>query len=171
VAALAFGQPVGAVDTNVRRVLGRIVGGLKPPSARELQAVADAAVPLDRPGDWTHALMDVGATRCKPVRPDCPACPAAAWCAFARTGAAPERRVSKASPSPSRSPAFRATSRWLRGRLLDRLREEGDGWIALGAPLGEHDVAAVERALAAMERDGLVERHPSDPGLARLPLG
>jgi A/G-specific adenine glycosylase len=167
VAALAFGQPVGAVDTNVRRVLGRIVGGTTQPGARELQAIADAIVPRDRPGDWTHALMDVGATICKPIRPACPTCPAAAWCAFAQAGSDPRTPTRR----PSRDPAFAATSRWLRGRLLDRLRDEGDGWTALAAPLGDHDAAAVERALAAMERDGLVERHPTDPSLARLPLG
>jgi A/G-specific DNA glycosylase len=67
VAAIAFGLPIGAVDTNVRRVLGRIVAGdavaLRP---SELQVVADGAVPPDRPADWTHALMDFGATVCRP---------------------------------------------------------------------------------------------------------
>ena len=78
VAALAFGVPVGAVDTNVRRVLGRIVAG-DPASipAREMQRIADAAVPGDRPGAWTHALMDLGATLCRAATADCDACPAA----------------------------------------------------------------------------------------------
>ena len=39
--------------------------------AAELQALADAAVPPDQPGIWTHALMDVGATLCRPRRPGC----------------------------------------------------------------------------------------------------
>jgi len=79
VAALAFGRPVGAVDTNVRRVLNRVVRGR--PGAfteAELQAVADASVPADRPGHWTHALMDVGATFCRPRAPHCEVCPARA---------------------------------------------------------------------------------------------
>src|SRR6185369_8966364 len=58
VAALAFGARVGAVDTNVRRVLGRTLFG-ESPSARALQEVADELVPADGPGEWTHALMDV----------------------------------------------------------------------------------------------------------------
>ena len=84
VAALAFGLPVGAVDVNVRRVLGRIAaGGSDGLGPAALQSLADAAVPRDRPGEWTHAVMDIGATLCKPRRPDCASCPARAWCAFA----------------------------------------------------------------------------------------
>ncbi len=62
VAALAFGVPVGAVDTNVRRVLGRITAGdvgvldCGGPSVR-----GRASVPPDTRGIWTHALMDIGA--------------------------------------------------------------------------------------------------------------
>jgi hypothetical protein len=39
-----------------------------------------------------------------------------------------------------------ATSRWLRGRILDRLRD-GSGWVELAAAIGSHDRAAVEAAL------------------------
>ena len=69
VAAIAFGRREGAVDTNVRRVLGRSVAGdPERLNAAELQAIADDAVPPDRPGAWTHALMDIGATCCRPAR-------------------------------------------------------------------------------------------------------
>ncbi len=94
VAAIAFGVPVGAVDTNVRRVLGRVAAGAADAlTAAEIQALADAVVPEGRPGDWTHALMDVGAMLCRPRSPLCAACPALAWCGFA----AGER----ASPTPA----------------------------------------------------------------------
>ena len=84
VAAIAFGLPVGAVDTNVRRVLGRIVAGdALALRSSELQVVADAAVPRGRSADWTHAVMDIGATVCRPRRPDCDSCPARPWCRFA----------------------------------------------------------------------------------------
>ena len=66
VAAIAYGTPVGAVDMNVRRVLGRIAaGGPEAFTASSIQALADAVVPLERAGDWTHALMDVGAGPCR----------------------------------------------------------------------------------------------------------
>ena len=48
-----------------------------------------ANAPLDRPGEWTHALMDLGATRCASRRPACEACPAQAWCRYVTTPAEP----------------------------------------------------------------------------------
>jgi len=83
VAAIAFGKAVGAVDVNVRRVLGRLTTGESAPvPARAVQAAADALVDPGRPGDWTHALMDLGATVCRPGRPACDVCPIRAWCTF-----------------------------------------------------------------------------------------
>jgi A/G-specific adenine glycosylase len=166
VAALAFGVPVGAVDTNVRRVLGRIVAGdASALDARATQALADSVVPADRPGVWTHALMDLGATVCRAARTECDACPAQPWCRYAADAWAVGRPVTalptRAVRRPSRGPAipFPATNRWLRGRILDRLRASpGDDWVRLTGPLGVHDDAAIERALAALDRDGLVER-------------
>jgi A/G-specific adenine glycosylase len=163
VAALAFGMPVGPVDTNVRRVMRRMVGDVRLPG-RQLQELADAAVPPGRPADWTHAVMDLGATVCRPAAPRCEGCPARQWCrsaagAFVRT---PRRR---------RTP-FSATGRWLRGRIVDRLRDAGDGaWVTVAGPIGEHDASAVEAALRAMGSEGLLERHPADPAQVRLPQG
>jgi A/G-specific adenine glycosylase len=203
VAALAFGMPVGAVDTNVRRVLGRILAGDPARlTSRAMQAAADAAVAPDRPGDWTHAVMDVGATVCKPARPRCPACPAMTWCRYA-AGAATVVAAGPAEPTTEPSDArahrrahapraaahaarrvparareaatpFRATTRWLRGRLLDRLRAAPDGeWVEIDGDIGEHELPAVADALRALARDGMVELAPVPEGplRARLPLG
>ena len=158
VAAIAFGTPIGAVDTNVRRVLGRMVaGGAEAMTAAELQRVANAAVPIDRPADWTHALMDLGASICRPRRPACDACPAREWCAFAR-GVRPLAADRSGAPARASSAAFTSTSRWLRGRIVDRLRSVPDGaWTRVHGPLGEHDEAAVAAALAALAADGLIE--------------
>ncbi|MEW5990631.1 MAG: A/G-specific adenine glycosylase [Chloroflexota bacterium] len=180
VAALAFGRRVGAVDTNVRRVLNRAVGG-RPGAFTEaqLQAVADDSVPADRPGEWTHALMDVGATFCRPRAPCCEACPARPWCRAAIDGTAEVRAAASGSVAVSARPrvtrerpdAFESTSRWLRGLILDALRDAPpEGWARLDAPLGGHDGPALETALSGLARDGLAERHPTDASLARLPL-
>lgn len=184
VAALAFGVPVGAVDVNVRRVLGRIVASDPTElSSSHLQSIADASVPADRAGEWTHAVMDIGATLCRPRAPRCEACPARPWCRLAskqsvltgalgaglRTAAAPTRAV--------REPAapFTSTTRWLRGRILDRLRAAPDGeWVALDAAIGTHDLVRVRAAADAMAADGVLELrgiHDHDDRLhARLPL-
>jgi A/G-specific adenine glycosylase len=175
-AALAYGRPVGAVDTNVRRVLSRALFAA-PPSERDLQLAADEIVPADRPGEWTHALMDVGATFCRPRNPRCDACPARASCLYAARVAtepaaaiAPERPIRLRGRTPQ--PAFESTSRWLRGRILDQLRDAPAGsWVELGeAPIGGHDARGIASALATLARDGLVELRPDAPVSARLPL-
>ncbi|HEY7132041.1 MAG TPA: hypothetical protein VH440_07300, partial [Candidatus Limnocylindrales bacterium] len=160
VAAIAFGRPVGAVDTNVRRVLTRSLAGSAAADAPAawIQAAADAAVDRERPGDWTHAVMDLGATICRPGRPRCGDCPLAPWCRWAAEGAeSPPRRAEPRSAGDA-EPAFPSTNRWLRGRIVDRLRAlPDDAWTTIDAPIGEHDAVAVERALLALARDGLVE--------------
>ena len=178
IAALAFGARVGAVDTNVRRVLSRAVGGARGSlDPAELQAVADAAVPADRPGHWTHALMDVGATFCRPRGPRCDACPAEPWCRAAAAGPVDDRTSPRpASPGAGRQPhpaavSFESTTRWLRGRILDRLRDApGDTWVELAGPIGTHDVADVGVAIDALVREGLAERDPGATARVRLPL-
>jgi A/G-specific adenine glycosylase len=166
VAAIAFGLPVGAVDTNVGRVLGRVSGE----AAAEIQALADAIVPPDRPADWTHAVMDVGATFCRSTKPRCSACPANPWCRYAAT----ERGQESDRPAPARRSAstepFQRSSRWLRGRILERLRVVDD-WLTFDEPIGDHDAAAVRLALTRLANEGLVELEPSGATRARLPTG
>lgn len=183
VASIAFGLPLGAVDTNVRRVLGRALGlgsdrGSGAP--RHLQAAADASVEPGRPADWTHAVMDLGATVCRAGVPRCDACPIATWCSAARSGdAAATKRGRRAAATKrgrrvatARAVPFTSTTRWLRGRILDRLRAaEGSAWTTLAEPIGDHDPDAVHGALAALARDGLVELDAVRPGRARLISG
>lgn len=175
VAAIAFGTPVGAVDTNVGRVLARVTtGSIDGIAGRRLQALADGAVPVDRAADWTHAVMDVGATFCRPNRPDCAPCPVAAWCRYAATVGAGEAVHARSGSARSAGPAggFAATTRWLRGRILDRLRDGTPGaWLGLDAPIGSHDAAAVGTSLRGLASDGLAELHPDEPLTARLPVG
>ncbi|HET7703662.1 MAG TPA: A/G-specific adenine glycosylase [Candidatus Limnocylindrales bacterium] len=180
VASIAYGERVGAVDTNVRRVLGRVVAGgaATAVTRRELQALADDAVDPDRPGDWTHAVMDVGATVCRPRAPRCEACPLVAWCRFADERPTAEAASEASAPPPTEratrpAPApFPATTRWLRGRIVDRLRAAtGAEWTSIEVPIGEHDAAAIGRSLAALARDGVVELDPVDELRARLATG
>ncbi len=173
VAAIAFGTHVGAVDVNVRRVLGRIVTGAADSlGPGEMQDLADAAVPAAKPAAWTHAVMDVGATLCRPRYPRCDECPARPWCVAARPGAyetasAPRRKVGE------RQAPFPSTNRWLRGRILDRLRNAPDGdWVSMAGPIGDHAHDRVVRAVRAMATDGVAEISVDDDGTlrARLPL-
>ncbi|MGZ9100839.1 MAG: NUDIX domain-containing protein, partial [Brevundimonas sp.] len=92
VAAIAFGRPANVVDGNVERVMARLFAVETPlPAAKPaLKRLAAGLVADDRPGDWPQALMDLGATVCRPGKPLCGACPLTAWCAGFRSGA-PER--------------------------------------------------------------------------------
>jgi A/G-specific adenine glycosylase len=172
VCALAFGMPVGAVDTNVRRVLGRMLLGGDAIRPAALQRLADASVPIDRPGAWTHALMDLGATLCLPRQPGCMRCPARAACRYAaeRAGWTTSRASRETVASrPATAAPFTSTSRWLRGRIVDRLRAaDGDRWTVIDGPIGSHDPAAVTAALQSLAHDGLVEL--DDTGM-ELPPG
>jgi len=172
VAAIAFGRPVGAVDTNVRRVLGRIAaGGAEAFATGDLQALADAAVPVDRAGDWTHALMDLGARLCRPRQPRCADCPAIAWCRYA-AGERPAPGSAAGAARPRRpQPAFPSTTRWLRGRIIARTRDADVGaWVPFGAAMGVHGPAAVREAVAALAAEGLLDvRETPDGPEARLP--
>ena len=163
VAALAFGQAVGPVDTNVRRVLGRLTGS--DASAADLQRIADTIVPADRPADWTHALMDLGATVCRSAAPRCDECPASPSCRSLASRSGRPRGPRPGTPGP----AFASTNRWLRGRILDRLRDvPGAAWGTVSGPVGSHDEDAVQGALSTMEAEGLIQRHDVARTRARL---
>jgi A/G-specific adenine glycosylase len=171
VAAIAFGRPAGAVDTNVRRVLGRVAAGDPSSlSAAELQGLADGAVPVGRAADWTHALMDVGALACRPRTPRCDACPARPWCRFA-AGDRPAGATAPPVAARSSEPAFPETTRWLRGRIVARARDAADGsWVSFEGPIGVHGQLEVREAVAALAREGLLEvRDTTNGPEARLP--
>ena len=91
VAAIAFGEPAAVIDTNVERVIARVNGIARPVAeARgEIRAAVETMLPADRPGDFAQALMDLGATICRPKRPACAACPLSPDC-IARASGTPE---------------------------------------------------------------------------------
>lgn len=105
VAAIAFDRLANVVDGNVERVMARLFAVETPvPDAKpELKALAASLVTAERPGDWAQALMDLGATVCRPKSPLCDLCPISAWCEGLKTGA-PETfpRKSKKADRPRR---------------------------------------------------------------------
>ena len=94
IAAIAFGERAAAVDTNVERVVARL-HGLKHVSRPEIERLTIEMMPADRPGDFVQAMMDLGATICRPKKPRCADCPLSSDCAAFTSGnpeAFPERR-------------------------------------------------------------------------------
>ncbi len=84
VCSIAFGQKTPAVDGNVLRVASRLMNDATPidtPKFKKLTRELLAVVYPEDAGDFTQALMELGATVCGPNRdPDCAACPCAAFC-------------------------------------------------------------------------------------------
>jgi A/G-specific adenine glycosylase len=179
VRVFAFERDDAAADVNIRRVVHRTVYGLEfPPKAsvREVDASACASVPPGRGHDWNSAMMDLGATICTARAPKCLICPLRPHCAAAPIDAAELAEAMRAH-APKRSPQeripFEKTTRYVRGRIVDRLRELPPGQAVSFLDL--HDelnrlVACDERAFKAvvrsLVRDGIVRE--SEQGLGLL---
>lgn len=100
VASLAFGVPVPAVDGNVRRVVARLAAA-RNPSASDCRRWLTPLIPPGAPGRFNEAMMELGATVCRPIRPVCGRCPLWPWCRAFRSGdpaAFPERRPVRNRP-------------------------------------------------------------------------
>ncbi|MCB9353331.1 MAG: A/G-specific adenine glycosylase [Lewinellaceae bacterium] len=78
IASFAFNLPHAVVDGNVYRVLARYFGVETPvdtPAAKkEFTTLAQSVLDTERPGDFNQAIMDFGATHCKPQQPECANC-------------------------------------------------------------------------------------------------
>jgi A/G-specific adenine glycosylase len=160
VASLAFGEPVGVVDTNVRRWLVRRFGLAADRPARDLQ---DLANDLAEAGDgadaarWTHATMEFGAAICRSRAPRCDECPIADGC--------PSRGLATLVPVP-RQATFAGSDRAHRGTVLRALTAARHASIAASAARRLVPPEAYDRIVAGLERDGLLHRSG-----ARLLLG
>lgn len=121
VASIAFGQPVPAVDGNVRRVMARLLDEPDPAPAA-LRALAAALLDPHRPGDFNQALMELGASICTPRSPECPRCPIREMCRGRASGQQEELPVPR-----SRGPVPHSTSRV----LVVRVRDGGKVWYLM----------------------------------------
>ena len=140
IAAIAFGRRAVVVDTNVERVVARLHAIDRPiAEARgEIQALADALTPADHAGNYAQAMMDLGATICRPKAPRCGECPLRADCAaFASgtPGAYPAPKVRKVRPHRTgtawwieRNGALWLVRRPAKGLLGGMAALPGDAW-------------------------------------------
>lgn len=120
VAAFAFGARTPVVDTNVRRVLSRVVRGVDEP--REPASAADRAemaelLPTNPPraARFSAAVMELGALVCTARSPACGSCPLADRCRWRLAGSPPgqARRAVQ---------TWHGTDRQVRGRIMAVLR-------------------------------------------------
>jgi A/G-specific adenine glycosylase len=152
VASLAFEEPIGVVDTNVRRWLVRRFGLSPQAGLRKLQALADALARAGDPADaapWTHATMEFGAAICTSRAPRCDVCPIAEGC--------PSRGMAAAVPVP-RQAAFAGSDRAHRGALLRALTGAQTHSVSLTAGRRLLPEDAFDRIVGGLEHDGLLHR-------------
>ena len=117
IAAIVFGERAAVVDTNVARVAARL-RALEAPAKAELRDLVLAMTPAERPGDFAQAMMDLGATICRPKAPLCDDCPLKSGC------------LAYASGSPQSYPAARArTARPVRQGVAYWIERDRHVWL------------------------------------------
>ncbi|HTS95084.1 MAG TPA: A/G-specific adenine glycosylase [Streptosporangiaceae bacterium] len=165
VASFAYGQRHAVLDTNVRRVLARLVRGEDLPprstSAAEVR-LAESLLPAapDRAARWSVAVMELGALVCTSARPACACCPVARQCAWRRAG-------HPAGPARPAAPRYEGSDRECRGRLLAVLRAAAGPVPQARLDAAWPDRPQRARALRALLADGLAVA--PGPGTYALP--
>ncbi len=154
VAAIAGGGREIPVDVNIARVVQRLVGvGRMTP--KPLQAAANEFGAQLKPGEagrWAQAAMDLASALCRPRAPECPSCPLRDHCAS--SGRVKSAKVVRRSAPIN----FASTQRWLRGRLMDELRDAGSSGVQIRGVRGEHSGATVTATIKRLCGEGLAER-------------
>lgn len=156
VASFAYRRRAVVLDTNVRRLLTRLVFGDAQPGpapTRAERALADRWAPGEgvRAARWAVASMELGALVCSARSPRCEDCPVADRCAWRRAGHPP------ASGLPRRGQTYAGTDRQCRGALLAVFRASDE-------PVPYAELARAwpqappqrDRALRSLVDDGLV---------------
>jgi A/G-specific adenine glycosylase len=134
IASFAYNQPYAVVDGNVFRVLARVFGiGTPTDSTQGKQAfttLANEVLDNKRPGLFNQAIMDFGATICKPALPLCSQCPMQKFCIAYANG--------RVNQLPIKEKVLTKKSRWLyyflfenEGKILVNKRDGKDIWQSL----------------------------------------
>jgi A/G-specific adenine glycosylase len=165
VACFGYGSPQPVVDTNVRRVVARLVHGRAEAATARAADLADIAAlaPADpqRAVRFSVAAMELGALVCIAGTPRCGVCPVRDRCAWRLAGSPPHDGPAK------RVQKFAGTDRQVRGRLLDVLRAASAPVPAADLDPAWDDAVQRSRCLDSLLADGLVEQ--TEDGLFRLP--
>ena len=153
IAAIAFGRRAVVIDTNVERVVARLHAIDRPIAAAkaEIRAFADRLTPDDGAGDFAQAMMDLGATICRPRAPLCLLCPLRPACAAFASGtpeAYPPRAAKRQRPHRfgtawwiERDDALWLVRRPAKGLLGGMVALPGGEWT--GTPPAEPALAVV----------------------------
>ncbi len=157
VRCFGYGEDAVAIDTNVVRLLGRLIGGALQParesSARDIERWAHELLPPGDAARWNPAVMDFGGLVCA-ARPRCDGCVLADICAARPRFAAGELAT------PVRAQArFSGSDREWRGRLLLQLRTAAGpmrvGALVEAAGASDAEAPRVRALLRALCAEGM----------------
>lgn len=160
IACFAGGSREAFLDTNIKRVIGRLfldVQKKRLPNEKDLFVLAEHCIPAtsDDAYAWHHALMDLGALVCTAAKPKCEKCPLKRVCPFP-----PFRKTIQKSHYAKPQSVFKNSDRFWRGRILAIV-----GTKTVGASLHalvRHNVLPVRRIkkiVRGLCKDGLLVHH------------
>lgn len=160
-------EPAMAVDTNVRRVIGRLMLRKPYPTLHDDKAVQrELRRILRRKKDWKalHAIMDLGAMICQARKPGCEKCPLRAFCVSATSflsSSAPQPKIIRAKERIHAGKKY--PDRIYRGRILRALQQTSRipvraiGKTIDGSYREATDHSWILRMINRMQNDGLIE--------------
>ena len=175
IAAIAFGRRAVVVDSNVERVVARLFG-LPAPTKSELREHTSSITPNTGAGDFAQAMMDLGATICRPRSPLCGECPISRDCTAFASGSPEAFPARKAKP---KKPVRHGIAEWIekdgavwlvrrpsRGLLGGMPALPGPEWT--GEPAADHPpvLARIRHVFThfALELDIVRGREPAGEG-------
>lgn len=156
VAAFAYAARTVVVDTNVRRVLTRVMVGrarAAPALTAAERDLAAAVLPADpaTSARWNVAVMELGALVCRARTPDCEVCPVRDRCAWRAAG-----HPAYTGP-PRRGQAYAGTDRKVRGDILQLLREAPGPLPRRAFDALDPDPRRVDRLIDDLVGEGFIE--------------
>lgn len=154
IASFAYNLPYAVVDGNVFRIISRVFGMKVPIDSTEgkkqFTSMADELLDRKYPGIYNQAIMDFGATICKPVNPHCDLCPFNKKCIAIKEA--------KIDQLPVKSKTISKKERWFyyfvfqwNDKIYVRKRSGKDIWQNL------HDFLLIEKEKPALIRNLLAE--------------
>jgi A/G-specific adenine glycosylase len=160
IASMGFGIPEPAVDGNVARVWSRFEAVDE--GGRALDDMLRRWIPDDAAGAFNEALIELGATVCRPIDPACDTCPIAAGCLAFQRGETARYPLSKARKPSVVVTSARGVLRDGEGRVLVVRRPDDASLLAGFSELpgrwlgpGEQAQSAIQDVFATLGFSGI----------------
>lgn len=165
----AYEKPVSFADINVNRLIHRVFVGLEftgwKRSPKELHELVRKVADTEHSYTYHQALMDLGSQVCKATKVFCETCPLQDICkARAEIHANPLIVQEKRVTYKKKKEVFKETKRFLRGKIVDYLREHESGgsreelFAYITGFYEKFDQEKAVEALADLLKEGVIKK-------------